>query len=1472
MKKFLLFLCLSVVAVMFSYGQRLMENLDRGLTAVKVSNGVFVSWRMLGSEWNNTQYNLYRNGVKLNTEPLSVSNYLDEGGSNASTYTLGLVKEGVESPEPGNYAVWNKQYLEIPMRQIIKNGIDYGPLYELNDATAADLDGDGQYEIIVKRINSDFSVANDSAFSYFEAYKLDGTLLWAIDIGPNLLSSGHVETNIAAFDWDEDGKAEVIMRAADGTIDGKGNVIGSPTANYRPYISQSANMQFMTQGPEFLCLFDGETGELLDKVDYIARGNVNDWGDNYGHRANKFFFGAPYLDGRRPSILTTRGIYTRIVMRAYDVVDKKLQKRWLSDFDTNNSLWSAYAYQGNHNYTIADVDGDGRDEIVYGSMTVDDNGRGLYSTGYGHGDAMHVSDFDPYHRGLEIFACLEASPHWGAAFRDGATTETFIKHVRGADCGRCMAANVTDDYPGAELWADGKMWSATTRELVGSSGGTQNFAIYWDGDLLRETFDYTNLNDVTGGYGYGTPAVFKYNKGSVSNIFTATGTATNNYTKGNPCLQADLFGDWREEMVLRSTDNKYLRIYTSVVPSPWPIYTLMHDHQYRQAICWQMCGYNQPPHTSFFLGEREGITAPPPPWISNGKTEIDGFIGSDHQGQELMLANTSGAEVELKGQVSPASVQVNSPGDYRLYGTGELQGPMTLHKQGLGNLTIEGAQTYSGNTEVWDGLLTLKGSLAGPLLLRRFAELDAYNSLEGGLQMEYGAILRPGGSGKQSALRLKSIKMDKGAVVEFNLSDADFACDTLLIQENLELSEGAVFRFVKPTPDSKPQPGDYLFAVCEGTVSAGLSKIVIEGLPGVACSVLNQNDSLFLHVDEQRAAQLVYWHGKFDQGIWNLNNTRNFYTGQDTVEFVTNDTVVFDQNTSSRAVNITEEVIPSEVRIQGDLNYAITGNGGIGGSSSLIKEGQGKLSLLNTNPYTGKTLIKGGTVEVSSLATSQGAGSLGALSSVSNNLTIQNGAILKTTGNISMESPMYLGPEGGCLDISNTLTMKGVISGSTLIKRGNGTLEVTAVNTHRKTILEAGTLKVLEEPNLINGYFGDTLVLNGGVVICLDGNSSYSRANWNIVVPAGKSATIYLDGRCEYHGSLHGSGTLTLSAPYVRNYLCGNWSAFEGVVKATTKANSSYTPSFDFKNTYGLPKATLDVAAGTTVTNQSGSFKLGAVSGNGTLGGSNAWEIGYLNTTNSFSGTITSALTKVGTGTLLLSGANNYTGDTNINGGILRVNNANNATVSATGTGRLNINNGGTLTGRGFIDNNIVYINSGGLFIPGAYYVGELKVDGSIYQNPGGVLEFRLNSATSHSSIKGLNVMTLKGTLRILLKEGYTPSLGDSFELWSCNSFSSSIPELVLPELPANLAWDTSELFTGRGKLSVTDANGLRLNSWDEVLDIQVVNINGLTVADLKSKATEWEKDIKELNLAKGIYLIKLQSGKSSRIVKHYQP
>lgn len=1471
MKKKIFFVVLSLFGLFYAQGQRFMETLDRGLTAVPTANGVFVSWRINGEEWENTLYNLYRNGVRLNAEPLSVSNFLDLQGSAASSYTIGRIQNGKETMELSNCLVWSKPYLEIPVRRIIKNGIDYSSLYELNDATAADLDGDGQYEIIVKRINSDFSVGNDSAFTYFEAYKLDGSLLWVIDCGPNLVSSGHVETNIAAFDWDEDGKAEVIMRAADGTIDGKGQVIGSPTANYRSAVNQSANMQYMTQGAEYLCLFDGETGELLDKVDYIARGNVNDWGDNYGHRANKFFFGAPYLDGRRPSILITRGIYTRIVMRTYDVVNKKLQKRWLSDFDTNNNLWSAYAYQGNHNYTIADVDGDGRDEIVYGSMTVDDNGRGLYSTSYGHGDAMHVSDFDPYHKGIEIFACLESSPHWGAVFRDGATTETFIKYVRGSDCGRCMAANVTDDYPGAELWADGKMWSATTRELIGSSGGTQNFAIYWDGDLLRETFDYTNVNDVTGGAGYGTPAVFKYNKGKVSNIFTATGTATNNYTKGTPCLQADLFGDWREEMVLRSTDNMSLRIYTTTTPSPWPIYTLMHDHQYRQAICWQMCGYNQPPHTSFFLGLAEGITAPPPPVMSNGKLEVDHRIDDSHQAASLLLANTQGDSVEIVTQLNPSQVNVNSPGNYVLYGAGSLHGSMKLHKQGSGMLCIEGPQYYTGSTTLWDGLSIFKGSMASPLVLKRFAELELQAPLLAGIQMEYASVLRPGGS-QQVSIEMASLNMERGAILEFDLKSDTYASDTLIIKQDALIANEAIFRFVGSKGSTKARPGRYLLAIVAGELNFNPDKINIEGLSGIACSILISGDSLYLQVDEQRLPGTVLWHGSLNQGVWNLNDVRNFSLGADTVEFVTGDTVLFDASSNARAVNISSEVIPSHVLIQGDNNYVLSGKEGISGSASLTKEGEGKLSILNINPYTGKTLIQGGTVEVNVLATSQGAGALGALSTAANNFCIQNAAVLKTSQNTTMESPLHIGVGGACLDVTNTLTMKGVISGSTLIKRGNGTLEVSAVNTHKKTILESGTLKVLEEPNLINGYFGDTLELWGGSVICLDNNGSYSRANWHIVVPAGKSGRINLDGRCDYYGSLHGSGTLTVSAPYVRNYLCGNWSAFEGLVKATSKANSSYTPSFDFKNTYGLPKATLDVAAGTTVTNQSGSFKLGAVSGSGTLGGSNTWEIGYLNTTISFGGSIGSALTKVGTGTLILTGSNAYSGDTNINGGTLRVNNAN-ATVSATGTGRLNINSGGILTGRGFMDNNVVYINSGGSFVPGAYYLGELILDGSIYQNQGGVLEFRLNSANSHSSISGIHTMSLKGSLRILLKEGYTPSLGDSFELWSCKSFlSTSIPELELPDLPAHLAWDTGELFTTKGKLSVTDANGLFITTWDEVLQIQIFHINGLPVERFTSKAHEWEDRINDLHLAKGIYLIKIESGNNKRVIKYYQP
>lgn len=1461
-RKILLFALMLLSVNVAIYAQRPMEDLGRGLVAVKVTDGVFLSWRITGQEWYDVQYNVYRAGTKLNAQPLNVSNFTDTGGSLNSTYTVKPVLNGVEGEECSAVSVLPNQYLEIKMRKIMKNGRDYSKLYSLNDATVADLDGDGEMEVIIKRMNTDFSVKNDSAYTYFEAYKLDGTFMWAIDCGPNLVSSGHVETNIAAFDFDGDGKAEVIMRTADGTIDGQGNVIGSATANYRSYVNQTANMQYMVQGPEFLSVFDGETGEELDRVDYIARGKAGDWGDDYGHRCNKFFFGAPYLDGRKPSILITRGIYTRIVMRTYDLVNKKLVRRWAKDFDTNQ--WTEYAYQGNHNYTVADVDGDGRDEIVYGSMTVDEYGEGLYSTGYGHGDAIHVGDFDPYHKGTEIFACLESSPHWGAAFRDGATNETFIKYVHGRDCGRCCAGNVTDDFPGAQLWSGGNMWSASTRERVGSSGGAENFILYWDGDLLQETFDYTNVNDVTG-KGYGTPAIFKYNNGTV---FVANGTATNNYTKGNPSMQVDIFGDWREELILRTTDDMALRIYTTINPTEYRNYTLLHDHQYRQAIYWQMCGYNQPPHVSYFLGKMEGITVPPPPAMTNGRLEAATQIDATGNGQHLLLADTQGGSVAVNGTLTPTVLTVNSPMDYTFAGTGIFGGNMRFIKQGMGALTFGGNHSYTGATELWDGVTNFEGTLsASPVLMKRFAEMNTSATFGAGLTMEYGAILRIAGATNKGVVQTKELTLQKGAVIEFDLHDlssSETTGDRITITGDLNLDAQSIFRFITydKAGTQTPEAGDYLIMEVGGKVEGDLSKVVIEGLPGVACSLKQEAGKIYLAVQQVRQPGEIVWGGTENSNIWEQVGVENFLLAGEQSYFVSGDNVLFTDAAANKTVDITTAVYPATVTVDNTETYTFSGAGKISGEASLIKKGTGTLQVNNANDYTGKTRIEGGTVVVSSLSNLQTIGALGAKSSDPSNFVITNNATLQTSGNVIQEGALTVGDDGGIFDVaSGTLTLQGVVAGGTLVKTGSGTLEVSAVNTHKQTILKAGTLKVVAEPNDQNGYFGDTLVLEGGTVQCLDNNGSYSKAAWNIVVPQGKSARINLDGRCSYTGSLTGSGTLTISSPYVRSDIAGDWSEFTGTI--TTVGDE-----LRINNSYGFTNGILNLAASTLAYNEKGTaFQLGGVTGSGTLGGSSAWIVGSNNKNSSFSGKITSSLTKVGTGTLTLSGENTFSGITEVKGGTLMANNSNKLT-SATGGGALTVYEGGILSGRGVIANSRVELLSGGVLKPGYFNVGELSMPTILTVREGGVIEYRLNANESVTTIQNLRNMAVYGTIRITLKDDYVPKKGDSFLLWSSRAFNSaSAATFELPQLPEGLGWDTGGVLAKEGILKISDASSIKSVEMDEVVKVTVVSMGGTVLHQGTCRYEEVDTYIHDGHLNAGVYLITIDTTQG-RIVR----
>ena len=635
MKKILLSLLAMLLTVSASVAQRRTDALDRGLIAVKTSGGVYVSWRILAEEYYDVTYDVYRDGTKLNAEPLEVSNFTDAEGTEASTYTVQAVVRGQAQPSSPAATVWKQAWLEVKM--------NHGGLkstYVPNDACCADVDGDGEVEILLKFDNQSWAETSYAKAGYqgeytiIEVYKLDGTRLWWIDMGPNMADFQNNENNIIAYDWDGDGRAEAVMRAADGTVihmaDGTTRTIGDATKNY--LAATNTGQWFVHDGAEFLLYLDGATGAPYQVMEYPLRRlepGENDlnaaWGDGYGHRSTKHFFGAPYLDGRKPSIFLARGIYTRHKMVALDVdpATHSLTERWRW---TCNDPASPYYAQGYHNYGIADVDMDGRDEICFGSMIIDDNGKGLSTVGLGHGDAQHHGDFDPYRPGLEIFACNEDRPDNN--YRNATTSKIYYRHTSGNDDGRSMAGNFCNSVPGAMALSahDGPISCVTDGYVPGLTGigVTQNFRIYWDGDLCDESFNGAETRNSVG-------RIFKYGKSS--HIAELTGSLTNNDTKATPCYQGDILGDWREEVIMRTAANN-LRIYTTTEPTPWRNYTLWHDHQYRNAMVWQMCGYNQPPHVSYFLGEMEGITVAPPPLTMTGRTEVaaGGTIGKDSTG------------------------------------------------------------------------------------------------------------------------------------------------------------------------------------------------------------------------------------------------------------------------------------------------------------------------------------------------------------------------------------------------------------------------------------------------------------------------------------------------------------------------------------------------------------------------------------------------------------------------------------------------------------------------------------------------------------------------------------------------------------------------------------------------------------------------------------------------------------------------
>ena len=627
-----------------------MEKLDRGLIVFPYASGrYFASWRLLGMDDKNTSFELLKNGQPYKSNIFQNTCLNNISAKSTDKFQIVTYQNGEAVETSLEVAPWSNYYLQLKLDKPANGAL--GGTYSPNDCTVGDVDGDGQYEIFVKwdPSNSKDNSQNDKTDNVFiDCYKLNGTKLWRIDLGGNIRAGAHY-TQFMVYDFDGDGKAEMMCKTAPGSKDGVGNYVNQATTdaaiksadNTKDWRNSAGRIN---GGQEYLTVFNGLTGAAIHTIAYYPNRNTKaelseaegtfNWDDrsgktdkgSYGNRGERYLAAVAYLAGadKNPSGVFSRGYYTYAYIWAVDFDGLHLATRWLHSSDKTTSYrlmdasgneetlqgtictsglgrYTMYA-NGNHNLSIGDVDGDGKDEIIWGSAALDDDGKMLYSVGFGHGDAIHLGDLNPDRPGLELFDVHEEKGDYAWDMHDAATGEIIWKGgQKGQDNGRGLAADIVDTSRGYEFWSsyggfkndsrDQNPYNTISGLQAGNKTPSMNFRIYWDGDAQDELLDNISIS--------------KYNKNAnATTLGVGTSSITgqsNNGTKATPNLSADIFGDWREELILRNSTNDALLIFSTATPTNYRVPTLMHDHIYRMGICWQNVAYNQPPHLGYYL-------------------------------------------------------------------------------------------------------------------------------------------------------------------------------------------------------------------------------------------------------------------------------------------------------------------------------------------------------------------------------------------------------------------------------------------------------------------------------------------------------------------------------------------------------------------------------------------------------------------------------------------------------------------------------------------------------------------------------------------------------------------------------------------------------------------------------------------------------------------------------------------------------
>jgi autotransporter-associated beta strand protein len=1240
---------------------------------------------------------------------------------------------------------------------------------------------------------------------------------------PSTLSEGNWD-GIDACDMDGDGRAEVLLKTANGVIFGDGKVLSVPGAS---------------PDAQYISVLDGMTGAEKARIawpaDFISDGPMG------------MSFAIAYLDGIHPSLVVkgknrqTSGAFNMLVC-AFNYDGTTLNQQW---------KWYNNTCPDGHQMRVADVNNDGKDEILEVPYALNSDGTVLYNLGQQgiqHGDRFTVTDIDPDRPGLETFLIQQDNGSLLAtAYLESATGNPIKKWYAGGvvDVARGMAIDIDPSHKGCEMFSTmSGIWDCKGNLAFANSVWPPE-GLWWDADLGREFIDGA-------GDGQLAPTIQQFNPGSDSsgrmvslyheNVHQAYG--------GRPAFWGDILGDWREEVVVVANDYSALRIFVSTTPATNRIYTLMQDPAYHGQA--SIKGYVQASFTDYYLGWDMTPPQPPPQinstlvWRGGTGNVWDGstpnwrtnwfFAGNANTNPVVcnpgnsVLFDTTGSNntaIALSGALTPGDVTVYAPKDFMFDGSaGSLGGTMKLTKVGAGKLTITGSHPFTGKTVVWDGELQVNGDLQGSLVTvwggtwggamaagKTGGRISGTGRFSQPVTVKYRGAITPGaGMNNPGTLTFGSgLTLENDSAIALDLSDdptgATKTNDLINIAGNLIVT-GTNHIVINRINTTLPAGTVYPLINYSGAFVGSLAQFDIRGLTGIPVALTNPPGQIALVMKSFRPPAAITWTGGSGGNAWDLLTTPNWLNGGVKDMFAPNDTVRFDDSGASNStVNLSGDLNCANIVVDSTANFTLTGSGDIIGTASLTKTNSGTLTI-NTfnNTFTGKTTVAGGTLVVSTLGAVGSPSALGNPPGGTTNLVLSGSATLRITSESFTDRGMTFNAGTNTLDIVNgQLTMAGQIVGSGgLLKMGSGTLALNAVNTYTgPTVIKGGGIN-LGGGNTVNQYgLGAGPGGNGNTTVTLDGGSltmysdtgSYDACYWNIVVPTNSAGTIYSDDRCNLYGSLTGGGTFNFNVYYTRCELDGNWSGFTGQINVGTDSGGG---DFRLGNTYGYANASVNLAAGIGAYHISGSgVAIGALSGSvGSSLNGTPWTIGAKNTDATFAGNINgNSVTKIGTGTWTLTGTNNYSGTTTVSAGTLRLGNPN---ALGTGSGAVTVAATATLAGNGIIGGTAT-IN--GRLDPGSSF-GTLIFSNSLTLTATSSTLMEISKSPLNNDLaKVTGTLTCGGTLIVTNLAG-TLASGDSFKLFGATTYAGSFSSFNLPSLTSGLAWDTSALNTS-GILSV---------------------------------------------------------------------